>query len=155
MKHEIITLVGNIGTGKSTLAREYAKDGYVIISRDGLRYMIGGGEYIFDFDLEPIIWSSEIAIIREFMKRDIFIVIDGVGISKIMRKEYLKLAKEYYYKTVAIVMPKISRKEAVDRRMQSPHGQPDRKLWESVYDKFDKFLEIPTKEEGYDEVIKL
>lgn len=155
MKKECILLIGNIGTGKSTFAKEFVNDGYVIISRDALRYMIGAGKYIFDIDLEPIIWKSEKTIIRNFMDIAIPILIDKVGISKIMREEYLRLAYTYHYKTIAIVLPRISRKIAVDRRMKNSHGQPDRKLWESVYDKFEKQFEMPTKKEGFNQIIQL
>jgi dephospho-CoA kinase len=37
MKKEIILLIGNIASGKSTIAKQYAKKGYVVISRDSLR----------------------------------------------------------------------------------------------------------------------
>ena len=55
----LIILVGNIGSGKSTYAKKYQKKGYIVIARDQLRYAIGGGEYIFNTKYEPLIWKTE------------------------------------------------------------------------------------------------
>jgi len=38
-KKELIILVGNIGTGKTTESKKLAKKGYIIISRDAFRYV--------------------------------------------------------------------------------------------------------------------
>ena len=48
-------LIGNIGSGKSTWAREKVKSTprTIIVNRDALRTMVGGGEYIFDKEMEP------------------------------------------------------------------------------------------------------
>ena len=155
MKKEIILLIGNIGTGKSTLAKELAKDGYVIVSKDALRYMIGGGRYIFDKHIEPIIWDIEIAMIEELMENNFPIVVDSRCINSIMRYYYISAAKRNNYKVNAIIMPRVSKEEAVNRRMKNPHGQLDKELWNSVYDKFDKVFEGPTKREKFDEVTEL
>ncbi len=67
-KPEIIILVGNIGSGKTTLAKKYAKKGYVIIARDDLRYNIGAGQYVFDRKLEKAIWQTEIDMVYNFLQ---------------------------------------------------------------------------------------
>ena len=151
---KLIILVGNIGSGKSTLCSEYAQKRYIIISRDALRYMIGNGRYRFDLKIESAVWSSELHIVEEFMRLGVNLVIDEVGLTRRMRSRYLVLAKLYQYDSVAIILPSLSMKQSVDRRMKDPHGQPDRKLWEDVWLRFDSVYEEPTCKEGFKQVIR-
>ena len=155
MKKELIILIGNIGAGKSTLAKKYQKENYIVIARDQLRYAIGGGIYIFNYNYEPIIWKTEQYLFRKFVKLGVNIVIDEVGLTKAMRKRYILYAKRYNYKIIAIEFPRLSMKKSVNRRMNNPHGQDDRKLWESVWHKFNKIYESPKKSEGITKIIKL
>lgn len=154
-KPEIIVLVGNIGSGKSTICKKYVEKGYYVVARDALRYMIGGGNYIYNPEIEPAIFKSETNIIISLMFFKVNIIIDEVGISKKLREKYIKLAKEHNYKVIALVMPKLTMKESVDRRMNNPHQQNDRKLWEQIWTQFNSRYTEPTKEEGFDEIIKL
>jgi hypothetical protein len=141
-----IIVTGNIGCGKTTLSKEYVDKGYLVISRDQFRYGIGGGKYIFNLTYEPIIRKTELYLLRLFLELGVNIYIDEVGINKHMRCEYLKMLKE---------LPRLSQKEAVDNRMKDPHGQPDRALWESVWNKFNEIYEAPAKEEGFHLIIKI
>ena len=146
---QLIVMVGNIGSGKTTVCKKLKDKGYVIISRDALRYMVGAGTYVYDEKLEMAIFESEDSIIRSFMRLGVNIIVDETGICKKYRESYLKLAKTYGYYSSAYVMPKLSMKESVDRRMNNPHDQADRKIWEGVWKKFDNLYEEPTREEGF------
>jgi predicted kinase len=154
MSKELVVLVGNIGTGKSTVARKYQKKGYVVVARDGLRYSIGGGNYIFDPKYEPVIWEIELCMLESFMELGVNIVIDEVGVSKSIRMRYIVPGQDYGYTIKCHILPKLTMKEAVDRRMKDPHGQPNRKLWEEIWQKFHRMYEEPNLEEGFDEIIR-
>jgi len=151
---EIILLVGNIGNGKSTLAKQYAKDGYIIISRDALRYMVGGGDYKFDLKVEPFIKKSAVATLKAFLKSGYNLVYDEVNVSKRLRCPTIQAAKQFGYKVNALVLPRLSQKKSVDRRMKNPHGQFDRNIWNTVWERFDSIYEEPTLKEGIDKIIK-
>jgi len=153
-KPTLVILVGNIGSGKSTLCSEYAQKGSIIVSRDSLRYMIGNGRYRFDPKLETAIWSSELHLVEEFMKLRVNLVADEVGLTPRMRQRYLRLAKLYHYTPIAVILPRLPMKQSVDRRMKNPHGQPDRQLWEMVWKKFDIVYEEPTLDEGFKKIIR-
>jgi len=153
MSKKFIVLVGNIGTGKSTIVKQIVKHNYCCISRDSLRYMIGAGKYIFDPFLEPCIWRSERSIIQIMMNYDENIVVDEVGVSKSLRAPYLKLAIINGYEIIAYVMPKLSKKICVDRRVANSHGNNSRKVWERVWDQFNLVYSKPTLKEGFDKVI--
>jgi len=151
---DLIILTGNIGSGKSILTKQYQAKGYVVIARDALRYAIGGGTYVFNTEYEAIIWETELLMLEFFMKLGVNIVVDEVGVSKAMRLRYITPAKKYEYAVKCHVLPKLTMKESIDRRMRDPHGQYNRKLWESVWLKFAKIYEEPSFEEGFTEIIK-
>ena len=92
-------------------------------------------------------------MLYEFMERGLNIIVDEVGVSKQYRSKYIEMAKDYNYKSVVVVLPRLSMKESVDRRMKNPHGQPDRKLWESVWTKFNNKYQEPSLEEGMESII--
>lgn len=151
---KIIILTGNIGAGKSTIVKKYQEKGYVVIARDMLRYAIGGGNYVFDKKYEPIIWSTELTMLDDFLNLGVNIIVDEVGVSKLLRSRYINVAEIYDYKIISYVFPRLSMKESVDRRMTNPHGQNDRELWERVWINFDKMYEEPSLDEGFDHIIK-
>jgi len=156
IKPEIVLLVGNIGSGKTTLVKRILSKGFshVVISRDALRYMIGAGRYRFDSNIESAIWDSELNIVKNFMNLKQNLLIDEVGLSKSMRKRYIDLAKQFDYDVTVIELPKFSKRVSVNHRMKDPHQCPDRKLWEGVWEKFDKLYERPTKSEGFAKIIR-
>lgn len=151
----LIILIGNIGSGKSTYTKKYQKKGYVVIARDQLRYAIGGGQYVYKRKYESIIWEADFYMFANFLDMGVDIVLDEININKKMRMQYIVYAKEKGYKITAIEMPKFSKTESVARRMTNPHGQPNKKLWNSVWSKFDKMYEKPTKQEGIHKIIKV
>lgn len=155
MNKNLIILIGNIGSGKSTYAKRYQKLGYIVIARDQLRYAIGGGNYIFNKFYEPIIWRTELDFYKRFIDIRRNIIVDEVGINKKMRKRYIRYAKKRGYKITAIEMPKFCMGEAVNRRMINPHGQYDYKLWCQVWANFDGLYEEPSRKEGFGRIIKV
>jgi len=149
----ITLLVGNIGSGKSTVCKKLRKTN-VIISRDAIRYMIGGGKYRFDFKLEPMVHDSTEAVVRVFMLGKKNIVLDETNMSKSLRAKWIRLAQRYNYRVHVLLLPKLTMEESVNRRMNNPHDTPDRKLWEHVWKMFDTMFETPTKSEGIHKIIK-
>ena len=121
----LIILIGNIGTGKTTFIKtqQLVEKGYVVIAKDRLRYNIGGGKYIFNPKYESVIWEIELLMFQGFVRLGADIVADGVGVSKEMRARYIEFAKLYKYQIIAIEMSKLSKQDAVDRRMKNPHQQ--------------------------------
>lgn len=154
-KPVITVMVGNIGSGKTTLCKQIAGEVGYVISRDSLRYMMGAGKYIFNPKLEGAVFRSEQRMIEEFMKLKVDIIVDDVGVSKEYRRCYIQLAKKYGYEIVAYVFPIIEMKTAVDRRMNDPHGQDSREIWEGVYKKFAKMYTRPTIEEGFSAIFDI
>jgi len=148
-------MVGNIGGGKST----YIKDNITpatIISKDGIRYALGGGEYVFDPKLEPIVHSTTMHLTRKLCEAGVSrLVLDETNVQKKGRKQFIKIAQERDYEVIAVVLPDFDMDVAVDRRLTNPHCQPDRELWESVWTKFYEKFQYPTLEEGFDNIVQI
>ena len=151
---EMIILVGNIASGKTTITKILSSK-YVIVSRDSLRYGIGAGEYKFDKELEPAIRETALCMAKELLKTGRDLVIDETNVTKRLRAPYIEEANRAGYTITAMIMPKLSKKESIDRRMKNPHDQNPRKLWESVWSSFDMAYEEPDKSEGFSKIIRI
>ena len=145
-------LVGNIGTGKSTFVKHFLQEhpDVICVARDAIRYMIGGGNYVYSPMLEEAVFSIESNIIESFMLRKTPIIVDEVGISKSMRKSYIEQTKYWKYSTTALVMPRLDKQTCVNRRIAGDSRNTSKEVWENVWDKFDNQYEVPTLEEGFD-----
>ena len=147
-------LIGNVATGKSTTASKLYRKGFYIISLDGFRRMLGGGDYVYDRLIEHVLGISEHYLVENLMNLKINIVIDDAKlVNSEFRKSFISLAKKYGYIIECIVMPSIPMKTAVDRRLKNNYSDKfDRKLWESVYQKFELMTEKPLKSEGINKI---
>ncbi len=152
---KMIVLVGNIGTGKTTLCQKLVKQGYEVISKDAIRYMLGGGKYIFDTRLEASVMLSEKDLLLNFTKLGANIIVDDCNISQRLRKHTITIGKSNGYHITAYILPRLTMKECVDRRMVQPHDQNDRKVWERVWQNFEMAYEIPSIDEGFDKIIHM
>ncbi len=150
---ELIILVGNIGSGKSTYCSRLVKKNYLIVSKDQMRYAIGAGKYIHNVEYEPSIHQA----IKTFCKNIMFystanLVIDETNMTNIEREIYLKLANEYHYKKICIIFPNLGKKESVKRRLNSNHGDTAKKIWEEVWENKNKEYQKPSLKEGFDRI---
>ncbi len=151
----LIIIIGNIGSGKSTYAKKYQEQGYVIISRDQLRYAIGNGEYIFNPDYELAISITELDMFKRFASLGVNILVDGTSMTKTIRKRYIDYILSLGYTITAIEMPHFGMGESVNRRMIKPHGQFETKIWCQVWADLEAIYEAPSKEEGFHKIIKV
>lgn len=149
---KLITMVGNIGSGKSTYVKQLVKEGYVVVSKDAIRYMLGAGKYIFNPILEDSIHCSITRLILKLAYNKVNMVIDETNMDRKTRKDCIDIGTSYGYSLEAIVMPKISREESVNRRLKSNHGYTPRAVWEEVFDRKEQAYQEPTIEEGFTEV---
>ena len=156
MQPELVILVGNIGTGKSTVSKGYAIDGYYIICRDSLRSMLGAGRYIFEKDTEEAIHDSTTNLFIHLLLQRKNIVIDETNMDKRTRKRFISIAKyDYKYKKItAVIMPQLSKEDCIVNRMKDTLRGTPLHIWEEVWEKFNKRYQEPTLDEGFDEIIK-
>jgi len=154
-KPKLKILIGNIGSGKSTYLKKYQKKGYIIISRDSLRYGIGAGNYIYNENYEPIIFKTEEYLFENFCSEQVNLVIDEINMSKKMRERYISIGKAYNYEIIAVNFPILKRDIAVERRLFKNHGDTSKTIWRQVWSRFNHLYETPNKREGFHKIIKL
>lgn len=150
---EIQILIGNIGSGKTTYCKQKAKEGYLIISKDDVRYSIGAGKYIFNPNLEHAIDCSIKTKIFWMGFEDVNLIIDETNMDIETRQWYIHNAKLRDAKIIGVVFPKISKNESVKRRLSSNHGNTSKETWEEVWERKNEIYEEPTKDEGFNEII--
>ena len=154
MKKELLILIGNIGTGKSTFVKSLVKKGFICVSRDGIRYSLGGGQYIFSALCEQAVKATVKKLALELVKSEVEkIVIDETNMSISSRSYYITLAIAYGYKCVAIVMPQLSMNDCVKRRLSNNHGAFTKEVWQEVWTNFSNRYEKPTLKEGFDKIV--
>ena len=155
MNKELILVLGNVGVGKTSECKKYAQLGHRIISCDTLRYMLGGGEYMFDEKLEEFIMDATFTFVELLLQGGHSVVIDEtwITITKENRKKYIELGKKYGYDVLLLEFPKMDRDKAVSRRMEKNHGQLPKERWEDVYNMFDNMYEIADVTEGFTEIV--
>lgn len=153
---KLIILVGNIGSGKSTISRKFYKQGFLVVNADTIRTMLGGGEYVFDFGLEDKFVHKvvEFAIDKLFELKKDFLV-DETMVKRKYRTSLIKKAKDHGYEVIGVVMPNWGKDVQVDRRMASEPRGYTRESWADVWEKIDKAYEEPLQEEGFDLIVNL
>lgn len=165
LKPKLIIMVGNIASGKTTWIKQFLSEDnsdegkWVVLSKDDLRRMLGAGSYLWDEQLEPIIHTSFIDILGNFMQQNINVILDETNMGKETRDLYLDFTKYrvshgYDYKTIAVIMPKISREKAIQRRCRNKDSAWgfSASIWRNVWERKQDKFEMPTKEEGFDEI---
>ena len=151
----LIMLVGNIGSGKSTLVKEIVKQGYIVVSLDAIRYMVGGGAYTWDVDMEPEVFKIGKYALKLLSDVGYDIGIDETNMSRYVRNWHFSVTKNKAYTYTAIVMPELSKVESVKRRMRDNHGYNDCLVWGDVWERFNKGYVEPSKDEGFSKIIHL
>ena len=145
----VYILCGLIGSGKSTWAKEKAKESNtVIINKDNIRSMLKG-DYVFHKDLEPLVKEIAYDSILESVFKNFDVIIDETNLTKKHRADYISLIKSHYKdKNIKINIVYFTEKENnVDRRMNDPKGQ-SREVWQKVHFDMLRVFEEPTSDEA-------
>jgi len=147
-KPELIIFTGNIGCGKSTLATELAKKGYVIINGDLITSMVQGGDYgKYDPEKKPIYHAIERAGIVTALLHRFSVVVDRTNMKASDRARYIKMGVAYNTTVVSYCWGS-GHPEWLKRRLNDPKGIPEEK-WIEVYEYMAGSFERPSLEEGF------
>ncbi len=155
-KRQLIILIGNIGSGKSTLCKDYSAKGFHIVCRDTLRSMIGGPNgYVFSPATEEAIDAACIRLIETLLsQKEKSIVIDETNMTRKNRKRYIRFAKWAGYEVVAHETITFTKAECLANREKDTLRGYELSTWAEVWEKFNKSYQEPTFEEGFDMLIK-
>ena len=142
-------LVGLPASGKTTLIERYPDlfKGYFRVSLDDIRKLICGQDYFRPF--EPVVKMWVDITIRYMLDHGYDVLIDATSVSRSVRKANLELAKEFEYETTAFVLS-TPYNACLDR-----DSKREKKVGEEVIRRMSEDFEEPTKEEGFDWVVKV
>jgi len=144
----MIIPVGNVGTGKSLIARKYAQNGCNVINMDTIQAMIAGGIYgRYRNHKRQVYHEIETAAIKASIENKQSVYIDRTNINRKTREKYLKIGKEHGSYVVAIDFGP-GGVSSIERRQEDPKGISN-KTWSVVHSDLQNKYEKPTTEEGF------
>jgi len=165
MKKEVILMVGNVGSGKTTWIKQYLQNKNEIqlttfvVSKDDIRKMLSGGGYVFDELLEPAIDTWDKHMISTLLNLGKNVIVDETNMTVGRRFEIIQWVRNHVEEEVcvkAVVMHPISKADSI-RRKSKPEtcygATPD--IWEMVWQRFDDEFVTPTESEGFAEIVNV
>jgi len=150
MNNTLYITVGLPGSGKSTYAKNFIKDKDVeYLSSDELRAKFGSGET--DQTCTNQVFAHIKRTVDEFLKDGKNVLVDATSVNRKERSDYIKTAKKYGAKVVAIVF-KMDRQSLIERNKKRGE-QGGRVVPDWVIDKMLAKYEEPSYSEGIDVII--
>jgi predicted kinase len=149
-QQQVIILVGNIGTGKTTWTKKYLKKydltksyrNFVAIDDDSISTMISGlGKYDWIDERKDLYSELKKIILKTCLKRGLSVIIDGIHATRKHRKVYIDIAKEYEAE-VTIMDFGCGDTESLRRRCKDNRGLPS-KRWRMVHNFYNDIYEKP------------
>lgn len=160
---ELILMVGNIGTGKTTTVRKLMADAdrienrdIIMISADDLVTVLFNGHYGPDVWTDkhwPMYAAMKLHMVREAFIHGFDIIIDGTHMNKINRKVFIDIAKEF---NADVIVYLHTYPNGLKRRIDNPkseHTSPEK--WAEIHNNFADAYEEPSPDEGIDKIIKV
>lgn len=150
-------LIGNIASGKSTYCKEKAKYGCLIINDDDIVNMLHAHQYqLYSEKYKPVYKSIENAAISSALSLGIHVIVDrGINLTKKSRRRFIGLAHSLDTKVIAVVFPFLSPETHANRRYYSDSRGHDYQSWLEAAKRMQQEYEIPTFDEGFDEIVFL
>jgi predicted kinase len=155
-KPELVILVGMIASGKSTFAKELAKQGYVIINDDDIVNMIHGQDYtLYEKDLKPLYKSVAVTTAMTALSMGRSVVVDrGVNIRKKARAVWTALANTFDVDCVAQVFKKDNPLVHAKRRFNHDWRGLSHEKWIEVAIRHDREWQNPHMDEGFKLIVQ-
>jgi len=150
-------LIGGVGSGKSTYAKEKAKDGWIIINDDALVNAVHADQYLlYNKCFKPLYKGIEAAVFSHAVALNVNIVIDRTNLDPETRKRYVCMCRAFDVKDIiAVVFPMVSPEEHALRRFNSDSRGVSLEKWTEIAKYHFSMWKEPSLEEGFSEIIKL
>lgn len=149
-------LVGLIASGKSTYARERAKDGWIIVNDDSVVEAVHGGDYtLYRESLKPLYKSVETDIFCTALAMGRSVLVDrGVNIRAASRVRWIGLASSMDTPIIAVSFPISKPEDHATRRMLSDPRGRNYDYWYNVARCQLRDWEQPQLKEGFDNLVQ-
>ena len=143
--NKLYIMIGVPGAGKSTWIKHYfaaAATKTAVISKDCIRYMIWGENYVFSELTEPLVKDITRESIKCAVDNGFNIIIDETNIRKACRESIKELVTDEY----EIIYVVFRNTDTLDRRMINPKGY-SRDEWDAVIKGMVNSMEWPGEKE--------
>lgn len=153
-KYDIILIIGNYGSGKSSLAKEHFKERKRINRheiRHHLKEMTEHGKKWspddWNEDIEGLVRHIEHDIICHFLERNEKIIIDNTSLTEKGRKKYVDYTRKYN-KIIACIFMKREVSILLEQNKKKEFPVPDHIIVQLLAK-----TELPSVEEGFNKVV--
>ena len=133
MQASLTLLVGAPGSGKSTHGAAMERDGYIVLSSDAMRAVLGSGED--DQSVSAAVFRVMETMAAYFLSRGQRVVIDALNYRRRSRKTFIDIAWRYNAKVRAIHFL-AGREVCLSRNAQRPRVVPESVI-ERVFENFE------------------
>ena len=157
---KLFLMAGNIGTGKTTTTRKLMANSkahnMIMVSADDLVTTLFNGHYGPDVWTDqhwPMYAAIKLHIVYEAFTHGFDVIVDGTHMSKINRKVYIDIAKEFDAEVIVYLH---TYPDGLQRRIDNPkskHTSPEK--WTEIHNKFADTYEEPILDEGIDHITKV
>lgn len=148
----IIIMTGNIGSGKSTIAKEILSfiNEAVIINDDAITEMLGGNYLNYDENKKELYHDIEEFCVERCIENGFIPIIDMPNMGKKQRKRFIDIA----HGKCGIICFDFGKgtKEDLIRRIKEPRGYHN---WAEVFNRKQLQYEQPSFDEGINLIIRL
>ena len=145
-------LVGNIASGKSTYARERARQGALVVSMDAILTALHGGLYAYDKKLKETYKLIQAALITAAIRADRDVVVDDRNHTEIKRARLISIAAAEGEPVAATVFEREEPMVHTERRMKAGSRGIVGSKWFEVADTTDREWQEPNATEGLDRI---
>ena len=145
-------LVGNIASGKSTYARERARQGALVVSMDALLTALHGGLYAYDKELKETYRLVQSALITAAIRADRDVVVDDRNHTEIKRARLIAIAAKEGEPVAATVFEREEPMVHSERRVRAGDRGVSGSQWFEVADTTDREWQEPNATEGLDRI---
>lgn len=144
-------LIGNIASGKSTYAKERAKEGAIIVNDDAIVTALHAGEYnLYSKDLKPLYKAIENQIIMTAVVMGHDVIVDrGLNITWEARQRLVGLGRSLDQEVVATLFVFEDPRIHASRRVKSDSRGYSYNYWLDVAERMQKDYQVPTRKEGF------
>ncbi len=138
----LYVLVGNIGSGKTTWARQQVKANprVRIVSPDAIRQMLFG-DYEYRVEMDAIITDICCRAIHDLLLADYEVVVDACNYTRARRLAWIRVAERLNCKVCGIYFPKREASWHVGNRLKSAHAE--NKDWKRIWEENERTWEAP------------
>lgn len=147
----IEVLVGTIGSGKSTYAKQRAKDGCIIVNDDSIVNAVHADQYgLYQEDLKPIYKGAELFILNTALAMGKDVVIDkGLSLSVNSRQRWISIGRSLDIPVQCVLFEFFTPEVHAERRAGSDDRGLGKEYWLKVAKCHFANYQEPTVAEGF------